>query len=299
MEKELLNSYQKGLSVIEDLQIFTDYEVTPLIHNIYHYFSEMNRAAQYLTEDKSRFLNIKNQLEEGFNSTISNFLLEEKNINQVNIHNNLQEGNLENWDRFAGVFPLALSTVKILPFTNFMEFELGPDILKIKGEISKDLRPETLRKRIYSITRQIFERKSIMTFDFSHSHTKANTIELSIDISHKKDCFICVYFEESGLTLGLSNIFDRYKMDHSSFLKLERHSTVEIKSDLSVRSWNSQDLNQKDLENKNITHFRFLFRPLSIIVPKGKRDFFTKNIHEVKEMDGKFYYMDFFSLVGN
>ena len=299
MEKELFKSYQKGLSVIEDLQMLTNYEVTPLIHNIYHYFSEMNKAAQYLTEDKNRFFNIKARLEENFNSAIRNFLLEQKNIKQVNFYNNLKEGSLDNWDRFTEVFPLCLSIIKILPFTSFMEFELNPDIIKVRGEISEDLKPKKLRKDIYFNTRKLFKKKAIMTFKVLESDTMNNTVELSIDISHKKDSFVCVCFEESGLILGLSNTFNHYRINIPSFFKLPNHPVVEIKSDLTVKSWNSQDLNKKELTNKKITHFRFLFRPLSIIVPKVKQDFFTRNIHEIKNINGKFHYMDFFSLAGD
>ena len=175
LEKELLKNYQKGVSAIEDLQMLSDYKVTPLIHNIYHYFSEMNRAAQYLTEDKNGFIDIKTQLEENFKNTICNFLLEQKNINQINFHNNLHVGSLDNWDRFAGIFPLGLSVIKILPFKNFMEFELNPDTLKIKGDISEDFNPETLRKKIYAITRKIFEKKALMTFNLLCSKIKKRT----------------------------------------------------------------------------------------------------------------------------
>jgi hypothetical protein len=104
--------------------------------------------------------------------------------------------------------------------------------------------------------------------------------------------------------VGFSNIFCQYRTNLEDVEQVGEHNIVEIKSDLSVvHSVGLPELSRTESANKEILHFPFLFRPLSIILPvKGYlvADTFTRSLDDEnkRKQDVSKYFrtVDFFSL---
>jgi hypothetical protein len=104
--------------------------------------------------------------------------------------------------------------------------------------------------------------------------------------------------------VGFSNIFSRYNCEIEDLKTIGSHNIIEIGNDLSVKhSVGLLELDDTLMATKDILHFPFIFRPLSIILPV-KGSVVTTNFLNSQEDEDKrkhdvskyFRTIDFFSL---
>ena len=81
---------------------------------------------------------------------------------------------------------------------------------------------------------------------------------------------------EVPLCLSLSNVLDGYHISVENLRALHRHPCLEISPDLKIVRYQGIPESYKHYYfakdfDKSIIHFPFLFRPLSLIIPKGGR----------------------------
>ena len=209
--------------------------------------------------------------------------------------------------------PEILSVVSLFNYHGKVKVELDQNRVLVKGIILEDQNLAFNRKFIYLVTRKLLGSKILLTFNLEKtSRPGLYTLSLRADISHDENLVYKVQFKDSNVLLGFSNIFPQYRVQPEALSEVGEHMIVEINSDLSTKSFCGRvELSKIDSANKEILHFPFLFRPLSIILPvKGhlSTDTFLKSLERTfkdtgsedqnQQKDSQFHYrfIDFFFL---
>ena len=168
------------------------------------------------------------------------------------------------------------------------------------------------RKFIYVVTRKLLRQKVLLTFGLEKTAKPGLfKLDLKVDISHDDSLVYKVNFKvgsKENYFVGFSNIFCHYRSLLENVKAVGEHNVIEIGSDLSVKNFfGIPDLSRLESANKEILHFPFLFRPVSIILPmKGHlaTEAYSRSLassqdsEQMREQDVSTYYrtIDFFSL---
>ena len=73
-DKDYQNDYDKSLSTLEDIQMLSEFSVSPLVSHAYFYLSEMKRKADALSDGQIlQYNQVGMVLDEKMTSIIANF----------------------------------------------------------------------------------------------------------------------------------------------------------------------------------------------------------------------------------
>ncbi len=301
--------FEKSLDALDDIQMLSEFSISPLVSNAYFYLSEMKRKADELASGQVSNLSAVGKVLEGKLTNIIEEFFGNKSRFKAYQFNKISQGiELKKWNLIFETIPEILSVVTLFNYHGCVEVRFDQNRLIISGLILEDGNLEINRKLIYVITRKLLRSKVLLTFNLEKTaRAGLFKLDLKADISHDDSLVYRVQFKvnkDEQYLVGFSNIFYRYRSILEDIIQLEEHNIVEIGSDLSVRHYfGLPELSRIESANKEILHFPFIFRPLSIILPmKGNlvTEAFSRSLDDEnkrKQDVSKFFRtIDFFSL---
>lgn len=280
-EKNKLNDYrtdfQRGLDALEDIQLLSEFSVSPLVSNAYFYLSEMKRKADAANQGKlDQNAHVKQVLESKLTDIFADFFGQKNRFKGHELKKSTHRLDLAKWNLLFDVIPEVLSVVSLFRYHGIVDVNLNESRLSISGLVLEDKNLELGRKFIYVVTRKLLRKEVLLTFKFDETgRTGLFKLDLEVDISHDSNYSYNVTLasdEKEQYQLRFTNILMNYRSNYSEIAKVGEHTIVDIGADLSLVSYQGlPDLKTTEYNNKEILHFSFLFRPVSIILPvKGK-----------------------------
>jgi hypothetical protein len=316
------DDYENSLKTLEDIQYLSGFSVAPLISSAYFHLSEMKRKADVIKNGQvSGFESVLKVLDLKIEDIFNEYFASKRAAEQFIFRKDNSNINLEKWNLIFEIIPEVLSVVSLFNFQGKVETHLSDTKLIVAGFIRPSSSIEFNRKFIYVITRKLLHKNVLLTFAM-HETGKSGLfkLELITDYSHDPNLIFKVLFKpkfDESIYLGFSNTFCNYRSNIDNIKKSGNHHVVEIGNNLELKL-NSTivDLSRLESANKEILHFPFIFRPVSIILPiKGNlsTEFFLKNFvnNSMKDYSTKlendetkrkqdvlfsYQYIDFFSL---
>ena len=313
MEKTSTENYQedfeKGLNTLEDIQMLAEFSVSPLVSHAYFYLSEMKRKADALSSSPvQQFDAVAKVLDDKLSAIFAEFFGNKGRFKAYDYYKVVDDIDLKKWNLVFETIPEVLSVVTFFNYHGAIDIRFDKNRLQISGLILEDGNFELNRKLIYVITRKLLRNKVLLTFNLEKTvRTGLFKLTLKTDISHDDSLSYKVKFKvnhKDEYVVGFSNVFCQYRALLEDVEQVGEHTIVEIKSDTSVSHYMGlPELSRMESANKEILHFPFLFRPLSIILPmKGNlvADTFTRSLDDEKkrkqDVSKHFRTVDFFSL---
>jgi len=315
MEKELIYNYIQGMDVLDDIQTLSNNGLTPLINQASFHLSEVRRKAEKSINNIESFQKVSSFLEDTLDCMIRNFFLDKFPGRQLLYQKTENPIGLKVWNRLLGVLPPVLTVVQVFPFIGTINVQVREDkvifrgLAKVNGDIQK------YRKLIYAMTRKLLAQESLFTFKVEDAGKEGMYwLELSLDVSHDVSKVYRVDLREKhGVLLGFSSIFKNYSLPISEVENLGRHLCIEINDEMKVEKfYRIPDHYLKTFGDRELLHFPFLFRPVSLIIPKRGNVVSANSIREFKDTGSGFSkqeqdvdnrklshyrYIDFFSLI--
>jgi hypothetical protein len=308
-EKHYQSDFEKSLSTLEDIQMLSEFKVSPLVSHAYFYLSELKRKADAMsTGQVSHFDQVGLVLDEKITSIIEDFFGNKSRFKDFTFNKNTQKIDLKKWNLVLETIPEILSIVTLFNYHGPVDVKFDDNRFLLSGLILEDGNLERSRKLIYVITRKLLRAKVLLTFKLEKTaRSGLFKLDLKADLSHDDSLVYRIHFKinkNEQYMVGFSNIFTQYRAQLEDVQAVGEHNIVEIGSDLSVKhEMGVPELSRKESANKEILHFSFLFRPLSIILPmKGNlvTETFSRSLDDEnkRKQDVSKYFrtIDFFSL---
>lgn len=307
-DKDYQADYDKGLSTLEDIQMLSEFSVSPLVSHAYFYLSEMKRKADAIsTGQVSQFDQVGKVLDEKLTSIVGEFFGNKSRFKEYNYQKDTNKIDLKKWNMVLETIPEILSVVTLFNYHGGADVRFDENRFSVSGLILQDGNLERNRKLIYVLTKKLLRNKVLLTFNLeSTARTGLFKLDLRADLSHDETLNYRVNFKVDGehYLIGFSNVFCHYRSSLEDVKLTGDHNIIEIRSDLSVHHrFGIPELTRIESANKEILHFPFLFRPLSIILPM-KGNLVTAGLSRSLDDDNKrkqdvskhFRTIDFFSL---
>ena len=308
-EKSYQLDFEKSLSTLEDIQLLSEFSVSPLVSHAYFYLSEMKRKADAIASGEiSQFEQVGMVLDGKLTSIVDDFFGNKSRFKEYTFHKNTQKINMQKWNLVLETIPEILSLVTLFNYHGEVSVRFDEGRFFVSGLILEDGNLERSRKLIYVITRKLLRSKVLLTFNLEKT-ARAGLFKLDLlaDLSHDESLSYQVHFrpnKEEQYVIGFSNVFCQYRANLDEVKQIGPHNIVDIGSDLSLKHYMGiPELTRIESANKEILHFPFLFRPLSIILPmKGSliRDTSSHSLDDEnkRKQDVSKYFrtIDFFSL---
>jgi hypothetical protein len=311
MENNYRENFEKSLETLEDIQYLSAFSISPLIGRAYYHLSEMKRKADAANFGiAANYDAVSQVLDEKLESILDDFFINKSKFKGLNYTKSTTKIDLKKWNLILETLPEILSIVSVLSFHGIMDVDLTENHLVISGTILEDSQLAVNRKLIYVITRKLLRKKILMTFKGEKtSRTGLYKLTLNIDISHDDTYVYRLPFKPTpkrNYLVGFTNVLANYRVQFDQISKLGEHQIIEVGNDLNVKTYvGIPNLSRIESTNKEILHFSFLFRPISIILPmrgtltvdnlfRGS----NKNEEEESKHDVSISYrtIDFFSL---
>lgn len=306
------NDFDMSLATLEDIQLLSEFSMSPLIGRAYYHLSELKRKADANSLGQvAHYDMVAKVLDEKFESICTEFFSNKAKFKSFEYSKSTAKIDLKKWNLIFEVIPEVLSIVSLFNFHGTMETRLDESRLLISGMILEDGHLQMNRKFIYVVTRKLLRQKVLLTFNLEKTaRTGLFKLDLKVDISHDESLAYKVNFKtnKENYLVGFSNIFCHYRSLLEDVQSVGEHHVIEVNSDLTVKHYfGVPDLSRLESANKEILHFSFLFRPVSIILPmKGNlsTDSFSRSLSSnqddeyKREQNVSTYYrtIDFFSL---
>ena len=303
------SDFEKSLDALEDIQLLSEFSVSPLVSHAYYHLSEMKRKADAISSGQvSHYDQVGRVLDEKMTSIIDEFFGNKSRFKSYEFYKNTKKIDLKKWNLVLETIPEILSLVTLFNYHGSVDVRFDDSRLLVSGLILEDGNLERSRKLIYVITRKLLRSKVLLTFNLEKT-ARAGLFKLDLraDLSHDETLTYRVHFKvnkHEQYLVGFSNVFCQYRSHLEDVKQAGDHNIVEIGSDLSVKHYiGLPELTRIESANKEILHFPFLFRPLSIILPvKGNlvTTSFSRSLDDEnkRKQDVSKYFrtIDFFSL---
>ncbi len=208
-------------------------------------------------------------------------------------------------DRLIILLPTILSVIDQFKFVGRLDCKIETGRIVFSGAMEFDQKINEIREEIYKLTRLLFAKKSILTFELQDEGNKF-FLTIVVDFMIGETYRVVEMADEFGMDLVIDSLFDKFITEKR---QIGAHNIIEISEHFSINSlWGVPTQLDKSVD---LYHFNFLFRPVSLIIPRGGKFFSLKNkkdlIHtgsgysvtgwDIKTCDCKpKYYLDLFSI---
>lgn len=301
--------FEKSLEALEDIQLLSEFSVSPIVSHAYFHLTEMKRKADAISSGQvSHYDLVGKVLDEKMTSIVNEFFGNPSRFKEFDFYKNTKKIDLKKWNLVLETIPEILSLVTLFNYHGKADVRFDENKFSVTGLIREDGNIERSRKLIYVITRKLLRAKVLLTFNLERT-ARAGLFKLVLqaDLSHDESLVYRVHFKvnkSEQYMVGFSNVFCQYRSSLDEVKQVGDHNIVEIGHDLSVKHYvGLPELTRIESANKEILHFPFLFRPLSIILPvKGNlvTASFSRSLDDEnkRKQDVSKYYrtIDFFSL---
>ena len=313
MVKDFQQDFISGMETLEDIQALGENHLNPLIDRAAFHISEINRKAEFSFKNLNQFSEVKSFLEKTIDQLLTNYTLKDLGAHQVLFQKKYESMSLESWNKLLSVLPTSLHIVSVFNFVGTQNIQLSEKGISFRGLIKTDQNITKFRELVYKASRKLLKEKAILTYTIEDLEDERMCwLELKVDTSHDENLSFCVDLTDNlNLWLGFSNIFDAYKITGEQASTLPRHLVIEINENLDIQKhYRVPDRFTGTIKDKEMLHFSFLFRPVSIIIPKKGRVINKSALQKNKDTgsgleqqevenrsNNSFRYIDFFSLI--
>lgn len=270
MEKDYVKDFENSLNTLEDIQLLSEFSLSPILSRAYYHLSEMKRKADLAANGQvANYDAVLKVLDEKLENIFLDFFSNKTKFKDFSYSKKTDQIDLRKWNLLLESVPEILSVVSLFNYHGKLRVDLNQNRVLIKGIILEDQNLAFNRKFIYVVTRKLLNSKILLTFNLEKtSRPGLYALSLRADVSHDDKLVYKVQFKESNVLLGFSNIFPQYRVQAEALTDVGEHTVVEINEDLTTKTFCGRvELSKIDSANKEILHFPFLFRPLSIILP--------------------------------
>ncbi len=315
MEKELIYNYSQGMDALEDIQSLSGNSLTPLINQASFHLSEVRRKAEKSVSNIESFKKVSTFLEDTLDCMMKKFFLDKFPGRQLLYQKTQSPISLKVWNRLLGVLPPVLTVVQTFPYIGTINVQVREDRVVFRGLAKVNTDIQKYRKLIYVMTCKLLKQDSLFTFKVEDVGREGYYwLELCLDVGHDVNrVYRLDLREKHGVILGFSSIFKNYSLPISEIENLGRHLCIEINEDMKVdKFYRVPSHYLKSFGDRELLHFPFLFRPVSLIIPKRGNVVSASSIREFKDTGSGFSkqeqdvdsrsnfhyrYIDFFSLI--
>lgn len=262
-----LKDYKHGMDAIEDLHLLADPGLSPVISRVHFHLSEIRRKAEQSLEDHPGLTPVKNKIKEEFKFLVEEAALKIENCKQLILKDTDATLNLMQWGRLIETLPLAIRMIAKFPISGMLEVGYDNKALTIRTSLSGYEELGKIQSEVYRLSRDFFALKTLPTFQIEND----NQVVFKFDFSHVEDLSYSVDLNKKRVLL--SNTFSNYELPIEKIDLISNQTTLILSADGEFYYFESMkvDAIKKSIQNgakPALFHFPFLFRPLSIIIPR-------------------------------
>lgn len=262
-----LKDYRHGVDALEDLHRLADPGLSPVIGRVHFHLSEIRRKAQQSLEDHPGLEPLKDKIKEEFKYLLEEATLTLENCHQLTILENHHTLNLMQWGRLIETVPMAIQMISLFPVVGRLEASFDSKNLVLKTRLESWHELEEIKGRVYGLSRKFFEKRVLPTFQVGEAHQ----VIFKFDFSHIEDMVYSVDLVKKRV--NLSNIFEDYQIPVQKVDAIHNQTALILsaKGEFYFFEKLNADVVKKSIQNgakPALFHFPFLFRPLSIIIPR-------------------------------
>lgn len=311
-------SIHSGKSSLSDLRSLVDSQFIPLVDQADHCLNQLRLEMISLQSPTfNQHVKIQSILQQKINDILEQFILNQQDIKAVNVSWFNDGSTIGSWNSLMESFDTFLKTISMFNYQGTVKIEFHESTIIFHGQTGTTDFDSGFRKEIYAITRKLFSEKKLLTYGI----TEDEHLMIKLDYSHQDSKIYNISLEQQGLVIGFSNCFENYVADLDLINDLGKHIVIEIGEDLEVTKFDSipqvlaQGMKDENID-KTVLHFPFIFRPISLIIPKSGEvrnlEFVLSQIvtgsvlpydHDRKvDVDFKkkiFHYIDLFSIISD
>ncbi len=264
---KFLKDYKHGMDAIEDLHILAEPGLSPVINRVHYHLSEIRRKAELSLENHPGLDPIKEKIQNEFIFLLEEAALTIENCRQLIIRETRSTLNLMQWGRLIETVPNAVKLISLFPVEGLIEASYTEKNLTIKAKLESYHDLSSIKADVYKLSREFFNKKCLPTFTVGEAHQ----VIFNFDFSHVEDFIYNVDLVKRRV--NLSNIFPDYQIP---IQKIEAiHNQTALIMSASGKFYYFEKLNSEAVKKSiaagakpALFHFPFLFRPLSIIIPR-------------------------------
>ncbi|MEI8348468.1 MAG: hypothetical protein WCG27_13445, partial [Pseudomonadota bacterium] len=225
MERDYLYNYDRGIEALEDLGKLAGHDLAPVVGRAYHYFAEMKRKTYENLERPAADSPIRHFLEKSIRQILHDFLLNEKNITQLNLSFDSEALSMEQWNKVLDGLPSFLTIIRLLPYKGVAAMQLNAQGITFAAPVADEENLDKNRTEIYAHLRQILKKQALLTFQLKED----SILELFLDLGHNLNT---IYMVKLGMPptfrLGFSCTFPSYRLVGARLGDFGRHFCLEI-----------------------------------------------------------------------
>ncbi len=267
MEKDFPSDYQKGLNALQDIVQVAGADVGPIAAHALYHFSKLRRDSLDL---KAALPSLQAFLEGGVRELVLGHLLAKFPGNQVNLCTRPGPATLAEWDRLLDCLPALLELRSFFVPSGPLTVELSPGRVVLKGNVGLDDAAKGHRARAYQLYRKLFSKRVLACYRLGSAPGKGEcSLEISADLGDDLNSCYAVDMG-NGTFLALPSSFSRYVATDAS--DIAHGPCLEITDRFALINHRRFPLSNWEADGpREVLHFPFLFRPISLIIPyKGK-----------------------------
>jgi hypothetical protein len=266
---ETARHFQSGLRYLDDIQRLSEENLSPLIRQAMTMFM---RAQESMNADEltlSEFQQVE-RFSQAFVERHRQRILERLTIEDVSINFQTKKLKMASFDIILEALPLFSEVIRLLPFAGQAELSIVNDGMKFDGRLLFTDELENKRVALYALTRKLLSKGILLTF--RHGPLTNGQADLTLDVRFPDQTgrLYLLDLENHKLPLvGFSAQLNHYEIHAHDLARLGRHLMIEVTKELNVEKFYrpSRRLLHAD-SGLEILHFAFLFRPVSLIIPK-------------------------------
>lgn len=320
MSDELEKHYNKGLDILGDLYRSSSHENRSQLEQLSFQMSLMRNHVEQELGKVEQLDNVKQLIVEQLEYSLKLFIRRNK-MGLVKTHwDDMTSVSLSILNKIVEIMPFSYYALKFFDIRRKVRYHIDGNSIIASGEIDDLVDLDKLRSQAYALTKSMFARDVLLTYEIDENELDEKPIlRLVFDFSKHDKYIYAVKVDDKGTaTLGLPVNFKSYKIDREKFNKMDKHHIIVVTKDFEVKKIHtSPDNLRAKLPQSEILHFPFLFRPLSLIIPREGEVVFAPEVvdefntgcmdaqkldqqdHEgsfQKNLSEYFTYFDFFSL---
>ena len=315
MGREIENLYKSSIEVISDLYQSSSQESRSQLEQLQFQMSLMKNQVELETQKLNELENVKILIQEQLEHSLKLFVRRNKMGNVKTHWSSLEDISFLRLNKIVEIMPFSYFALKFFNIKRKVQYSIDGNAIVATGEIDDLVDLEKVRSQAYGLTKSMFARKVILTYEIDENNDNEKpTLRLIFDFSNNEDFIYAIKVDRNGTgILGLPNNFKSYRISRDKFNSMEKHHLVIITKDYQVKKvMTSPDKLRAKMPDAEIIHFPFLFRPLSLIIPREGETMFSPRIMDnistgcmdapkqelasQKNTSNSFTYFDFFSL---
>lgn len=258
-----MNAIERAKDVIEDLYLVGDVDLHPFLGQLNFFISQLSKSksthAKNLVLKEFPFLT--HFMESSFRSLIENYIQRSIHLKTSRVNCNFTEFELDKAEKLLYLIPEILKITGLSKLAGDLIVDLDHQALKISALLKRQNGIKENKPQIIDKLKFLFKENIITTFKIRESEVQnCAQLELTFDLSYDNNTF---YKIESGIEISLPNVIKNYEMSFKEFLDLGEHLIFQLNDNLEIKK-----IKRPKSQIGQVLHFHFLFRPISLIIPK-------------------------------